>query len=224
MTLREAIKSADLEEVYRLINEKDQGYVAECDRPTLEKTRASYAAVVEELLSKPATTPYEMSWNIREEADWYDGHKYPNVGFINHNYVAPAEGLEPWGGDGKTPVPEGKYDCNDEKYNKYFAAGFVGWSQTIDTPIINEGNYPLNQMVAEMLWEITFYGWTEKKNEEFKSELEERLVQAKEEIERGECFEIPPSKEGGFKIVIPDCVSTDIVNAANKEAEKRKDV
>jgi hypothetical protein len=223
MTLREAIQAANLEEVYRLINEKDQGYIAECDRPTLEKTRKAYSGVVAELLSKPATKPYDMPWVVREQTDWYDGHKYIEVGFVNPKYVAPAEGLKPWGGDGgKTPVPEGCYDCNDDKHNQYFAAGFAKWSEVIDTPIVNEVGCSLDKMVAEMLWEITFYGWTEKKQAEFVTEIEERLVQAKEEIARGECMEIEPKTEGGFKIVIPDCVSTDIVNAANREAEKRK--
>ena len=223
MTLREALQSANLDEVYRLINEKDQGYIAECDRPTLEQTCKAYSGVVAELLSKPSTVPYDMPWIVREATDWFDGHKYPEVCFFNPNYVKPPEGLKPWGGDGgKTPIPEGCYDCNDNKHNEFFACGFAKWSEVIDTPIINDLGCSTEKLLAEMLWEITFYGWTEEKQGEFVAELEERLVQAKEEIQRGECMEIPPSKDGDFKIIIPDCVSTDIVNAANREAEKRK--
>ncbi len=178
MTLREALKSCDQEEVFRLIVDKDKDYIVESDKITLDKAREAYTKVIAELLSKPETVAADMPWVIREETDWFDGHKYISVGFVNPNYVKPAEGLVAWGGDGKTPVPDGMYDCNDDKYNQYFAAGFSPWSETIDTPIINENNYPLNVMVAEMLWEITFYGWTEKKQEEFVAEIKNRLHDA----------------------------------------------
>lgn len=223
MTLREALQQANLDEVYRLINEKDQSYIAECDRPTLETTCNAYSKVVKELLSKPSAPPYNLQWLVRESKDWYDGHTYIDVCFLNPNYEAPAEGLKPWGGDGKTPIPEGCYDCNADKHNETFAAGFAAWSEVIDTPIINQVDCSLEKALAELLWELTFYGWTEAKQAEFKADLEDRLVQAKEEIERGECIEIPPSKEGGYKIVIPDCVSKDIIDAANREADKRKE-
>jgi hypothetical protein len=179
MTLREALKAANHEEVFRLIVEKDKDYLVESDKITLDKARDAYSRVIAELLSKPETKPYDMPWIIREQTDWFDGHKYPEVGFFNPNYVAPAEGLKPWGGDGKLPVPEGCYDCNADKHNQYFAAGFAKWSEVIDTPIINELGCSLDKLVAEMLWEITFYGWTEEKQAEFVAELGERLEEAK---------------------------------------------
>ena len=181
MTLREALKSANHTEVFRLINEKDQQWIAAADRPSLEQTTSAYTKVIAELLSKPSTVPYKMSWIVREQEDWYDKHIYIDVGLINHDYMPPAEGLKPWGGDGKIQPPEGYYDCNDEKYNKYYAAGFASWSEMIDTPIVNELNLPLEKVVAEMLWEITFYGWTEKKQGEFIAEIEKRLEEALED-------------------------------------------
>ena len=182
MTLREALTSVDLDKVFRIINEKDQGYIAECDRPTLETTRNAYSSVVKELLSKPTAPPYKMPWCIREQTDWYDGHKYTDVCFRNPSYVAPDEKLKPWGGDGKTPIPEGRYDCNAEIHNEFFACGFTTWSEVIDTEIVNEIGCSLETAIAELLWELTFYGWTEEKQAEFVKEISDRLDEVKDEI------------------------------------------
>ena len=217
MTLREALQTANLSEVYRSIYEKDQGNVAECDRPSLETTIRAYSKVVEELLSKPSVPPYEMSWIVKEEKDWYDGHKYIDVCFLNPNYIAPTEGLKPWGGDDKTPIPDGHYDCNDNKHNQYFAAGFTKWSVVIDTPIVNGVNLPLEKMLAELLWELTFYGWTEKKQEENVAEIERRCEEAKDEVERGNYTEILPDKEGQLSIIIPDSLKEILGDIPSKE-------
>lgn len=222
MTLRETLQSVNLEEVYRLINEKDQDYIAECDRPSMEETRNSYSKVVEELLSKPSVPPADkIQWLVHEEKDWYDGHIYINVCFLNLNYEAPAEGLKPWGGDGETPVPEGCFDCNADKHNEKFAVGFSSWSETIDTPVIIKVACSLEKAVAELLWELTFYGWSEAKQAEFKVELERRLDEAKQDIDEGKYIEISPKTKDGYKVIIPDCVSKDIADICNEASDNQ---
>ncbi len=158
MTLREALKIANLDNVYKHINYKDNHDIDKCGRPTLNQTILSYSHVVAELLNKPVVKPGKMPWVVRNEVSYFDKSPYIDVCFYNPDYIAPKKGLKPWGG--KNPPP-GHYNCNVNKHNKYFAAGFTPWSKIIDTPIINEAKLTIDQMVAEILWEMCFYGWTE---------------------------------------------------------------
>jgi hypothetical protein len=195
MTLREALQSVDRNKVYQLINEKDQGYILPSDRLTMDTVVKAYGHVIEELLSKPKTTPHRSySWLIKENIDPIDNQKYPDVCFLNLNYVKPPEGLKPWGGNSKDKIPDGYYDGNDEKYSETFAAGFTPWSKLIDTPIINEAGYPLEKAVAELLWELTFYGWTEEKVKEATLKIEKQLDEAIKEIDNGKYIEFDAEK------------------------------
>lgn len=221
MTLRKALQTVNLDEVYRLINTKDQSYIAECDRPSLETTVSAYSAVVQELLSKPKVRAQRMPWVVREETDYFDKQKYTDVCFLNKSYVAPKKGLKPWGGDRGKKVPKGYYNANLTKHSKYFAAGMTPWSKVIDTPIVNEAGYSLERVVAEILWELTFYGWTEKKVESKCDEIKGRIDAAVKDIKEGKFVELPPTSEGGYKIVIPDTVSQQIIDIANKKGKKR---
>jgi hypothetical protein len=223
MTLREAIMASDLNKVYAEINEKDSRNVALCDRPSMEKTVSAYTNVIKELLSKPRIKAYSMPWLIKETLDPIDKIKYADVCFLNPKYVEPTKGLKPWGCTKKNPKPpKGHYDCNANKHSKHFAAGWTPWSKIIDNPIINEGNYSLERVVAEILWEITFYGWTEDIAKKSVSNLKKRLESALKEIKDGKCIELPAKKKGGYKIVIPDSVSGQIIDIVNKESKKNK--
>lgn len=222
MTLREALKFVNLNEVYRLIYEKDQQNFAECDRPTLQQTVNSYTRVVAELLDKPRTKAYKMPWYVEERMDPIDKRKYVDVCFLNPKYVEPPKGLKPYGGGRGRKVPEGCYNVNAHKYNKTFAAGWTPWSEIVDTPVINSTNYSMERAIAELLWELTFYGWTEEKQKQRVKEIEGRIEEAEKEIKEGKYIELPPKKKGGFKIVIPDTVSGQIVDIANKQARKNK--
>jgi len=216
MTLRETLKAANLPEVYRLINEKDQQNVVERDRPPLSTTVGAYTHVVEELLSKPKTKAYKMSWLVKESIDPFDKQVYPDVCFLNHSYVAPKKGLKPWGGTRGKKIPKGYYNCNAEKHNKTFACGFTPWSEVIDTPIIIEVKFSLEKALAELLWELTFYGWTEKRVSQKVKEIEDSIAQTKKEIKEGKYVTLP-RKKGGYKIVIPDSVTKQIIDASVKK-------
>lgn len=190
------------------------------DRLTLTQVCDQYEPVRNELLSKPVVKPYKMSWIIKESIDPFDKHRYPDVCFLNPKYVAPKKGLKPWGGTKGKKVPKGCYNANDYKYNEFFAAGFVPWSRVIDTPIINRAKYPLNKVVAEMLWEITFYGWSEDKTEKRVKEIEGKISEAKKEVKAGKCITILPKKKGGLKVVIPNCVQKQLKDIIDKESKK----
>jgi len=222
MTLRESLMAADLDKVFILINKKDSNNYAACDRPSMEQTVGSYTKVVQELLSKPRVRAYKYPWLVQESLDPFNHKKYADVCYLNPSYVEPAEGLKPWGGSKGKKVPKGYYDANNSKCSRTFGVGFTPWSKIIDTPIINEANYSLERVVAEILWEMTFYGWTEEKVKTKVFEITGKLKKAQKEIKEGKCVELPPKKKGGFTVVIPDSVSQQIIDITNKYAKKRK--
>lgn len=216
MTLREALLTVDLDTVYRLINKKDQRNYAACDRPELSTTIAAYTKVVKELLGKPRVRRYSMDLVVKESIDWFDKKPYPDVCFLNRRYVAPKKGLKPWGCKRGQKPPRGHYDVNANKHNQYFAAGMTPWSKIIDTPVVNEAGYKMEKVVAEILWELTFYGWTEDKVDASMKVIKGKLEKAMKEIKQGKSIELPPSEKGGYKIVIPDSVSQQFIDLANK--------
>lgn len=172
MTLREALQAVDAQEVFKYIHDVKDGDVA-----SLEKVANAYLRVIEELLSKPPTKDYGFPICVRNEQNYGEDITYVSVVHLNPGFVEPPEGLKPWGGD-SGPVPDGYYDCNDTQYSKYLAFGFTPWSGIIDTQIINETELPLTAVVAEILWELTFYGWSEKQQQENVSKMLESVDEA----------------------------------------------
>ena len=59
-------------------------------------------------------------------------------------------------------------------------AGFTPWNKMIDTPIINTTRLPVEDVVAAILYELTFWGWS---NKQVKSKTKEILGRCKESIE-----------------------------------------
>lgn len=195
MTLREALQTVNRTKVFKIINKKDQGNIAACDRPSMETTIASYTHVIDEFLSKKKTKPYKFPFLVRRLKDPYDGKIYTDVSMLNPDYVAPAEGLKPWGGRKGQPIPEGYYNCNADKHNKVFGCGLTPWRKIIDTEIINESGYSLEKIVAELLWEITFYGWSETQVAGTFKDLQGRLTEALEDIDNGQYVELSDLKK-----------------------------
>ena len=228
MTLREVLITADLDKVYRIINEKDNNNFAPVDNPTLLQTVDNYSRVVKELLEKPKARKYSMPIVAKYTVDPIDKTKYVDVCLHNPRYVAPPKGAKPWGGKrggGKrgVKIPKGKYNCNADKYNQYFSFMGVRWSKLIDTPMeIESKSISIEEAIAALLWELTFDGWTEEKAAANTDIIIERLKEAEKEIKEGKCIELPPKKKGGFKVVIPDMVSKQILDIANKYNEPKK--
>lgn len=220
MTLRETLMAVDLDKVYKFINKKDNEYVSKKDRPTLEQTIGAYKPVVKELLHKPRTKTYPLSWLVEECQNPGEDIKYIGVCFLNPKYVAPAKGLKPWGG--KNP-PKGYYNCNLNKHNRTFGVGFEPWSKIIDTPvIITAPECSLEEAVAEILWEMTFYGWSEESVISKSNQIKGKLKQAEKEIKEGKCITIPPNTKDGFTVVIPESVNNAIIDLVNKHKKKKK--
>ena len=215
--------AADLDKVFVLINKKDSRNAAACDRPSMAETVNSYTHVVEELLAKPCTRPYKLTWLVQESVDPIDKIKYADVCFLNPKYVAPKKGLKPWGCTKRGQVPpKGHYNCNADEHSRTFAAGWTPWSKIIDTPIINDAKFSTEKVAAEILWEMTFYGWTEETVKSGVKVIEGKLKEAVKEIKEGKCITLPSKKKGGMKVVIPDSVSQQIIDLTNKYSKKGK--
>lgn len=223
LTLRDALlvfaNGPQITQVFEYIWKKDQNMAYAGDRPTMAQTTKSYGHVITELLSKPSTRADKMPICVRVCNDFIDKSDYVDVCFKNPNFVAPKKGLKPWGCLKGQKPPKGHYNVNSNKHNKYYAFGWTPWSKIIDTPIVIEGKakkLPLSHVLGEILWEMTFNGWTEEKCEEKGEEIKERLKEAEKDIKKGNFIEIPPKKKGGIKIVIPDTVQKQIANIVNK--------
>lgn len=184
---------------------------------TRETTHNSYKHVIDELLALPPSPPYKFPIHISKSVmdvllePGEVAEEYIDVAMINPNFVEPPEELKPWGCREGENAPEGFYNVNDEKHNKYFGFGLSPWSHIIDTEIVIEVPHlaPF-ELLAEILWELTFYGWSETKQKEFGDMLVERMEEAKREIDAGECTTLPKKEGDKFTVVIPDCVKEQI--------------
>ncbi len=222
MTLREALIAANRAEVYTFINKKDNSSSFEKKKISMKKTKELYENVILELLSKPKTRKYSMTWLVQETTDSfinatkpYTKETYIDVCFLNPRYIAPDETLKPWGG--KNP-PTGYYNCNLNKHNKLFATGFTPWSKVIDTPIIiTVPNCSLENAVAEILWEMTFYAWTEETLKVNVDSLVNKIKKVKEEIKTGRAITIPPKTKEGMSVVIPNSVLKELKSFPSKK-------
>jgi hypothetical protein len=73
----------------------------------------------------------------------------------------------------------------DEKKNETFALDFFPWSKLIDMNIKREASPELtnDEVLAHILWEITFWGYTESEIEKQKSITENSAKEASVELE-----------------------------------------
>ncbi len=216
MTFRQLLMAVDLDAVYLLINKRDRGYAQKDNKPALAQTEFNYSRVVKELMSKPKTKAYSMNILIHTSKDLVSRKDFIDVCLLNPRYVAPPKGAKPWGSVRGKKMPKGKYNIHLNKYNRHFAIMGIRWSKLIDTPVTNEAGCSNEEAVARILWELTFDGWTEEKAAEKTAFIMARIKEAEKEIKRGECVTIPPLKEGGLKVVIPDSVSQQLMNIINK--------
>src|SRR5512137_2224631 len=120
MSFRQLLMAVDLDTVYALINKRDRGYAAECDRPELAQTIFNYGKVVKELMGKPKVKAYKMPLLVRNNIDPFDKKPYIDVCLLNPRYVAPPKGAKPWGCKRGEKPPKGKYNINANKHNRYF--------------------------------------------------------------------------------------------------------
>lgn len=149
---------------------------------------SAYQNVIIQLMmlapNKKATMPLHISY-VNESFEGVD-ESYYSVNLLNTKYEEPPKNHAPWGG---TNPPVGHYNINLSKYNKYFAVIGTPWNNLIDADVIVDSsaidtNITNEQMIAEILWEITFYGFSEKKQIDFVKMLGKQVKKVKKSISK----------------------------------------
>jgi hypothetical protein len=142
------------------------------------KSREGYERVIAALLAYPAKEPpLPILLSFVACSDFDDGD-WISVDFWNPAYTQPPADLEPICGLHGKPVPEGCYNAEADQYQTHFAMGFTDWADLIDSTIWfqDEANCrrlapTLDHIAAEILWEITFYGFDQAGIQEVKDSV-----------------------------------------------------
>ena len=183
ITLRQLIQQVSQSETETLI-----AYLCKKDESSLSKSapaptvRKAYTSVMREFLAMPKQRQGKMPIFLHIVKDHYDRQEYCDVCFLNSNFTPPPQGLKPWGGR----APKGHYNCNANKYNQYYAFGYEKWSALVDTPIVNATSLSPVEQLAEILWEVTFHGWTAKASERAVNKITKGLESAVKECQQPE--------------------------------------
>lgn len=164
--LQEVI-SLNEEAIYRHIFKKDIGQ----EGLSLGKVERNYRPVIDILLALPKTKAYSMPILVHYSEDWFDKSKYISVCLLNKKFVEPKKGLIAWSGAGRKKAPKGYYNYNLVKHNQFFALSFMPWKVLIDTPIVNRTKLEMDEVVAEILWEFTYYGFSQKEQDNLKEKI-----------------------------------------------------
>jgi hypothetical protein len=228
MKLRQLLMLMDMENVYKIIHDREVE-IRSSNIPTLEIIRKNYSPVVKELLDKPKVKSYPMPLAVARAVDILDPQiKYVEVYLLNPKYQEPQAGLQPYGGRKNSKIPDGYYNINLSKYNKKYSLMGTPWSKIIDTEVkIQDNDISSEEAVANILWELTFDGWTEKQvkksTDKLKKHLEKRLKQVKKEIKSGQAITVEAKTKGAKNVVIPNSVLKDLKKIFKGKKKGNKD-
>jgi hypothetical protein len=170
MTLRDYLQQTNHEEVYRQLREQH----AKAD---LKDSTKGYVKVVTALLALPVSQPPDANPITIE--NYKEGEEtYYHVGLRNLTFVEPPKGLEPWGCQKGEKAPEGHFNVNDDRYSPSFGIGLSPRNTLIDREMLIEApelkDNPVRAL-AELLWEITFYGFDDKEIEAVCTDLKKTV-------------------------------------------------
>jgi hypothetical protein len=155
----------------------------------IEKHTEGVRSVIKYLLTLPVV---DTKWKVLVwDSVVMSGEEYMDVSLLNPDYVCdyPDDGLKPWGGDDieENDCPDGYYNVNWNGYQYHFGLGATPWAEISFAPIcITKKAYELLdrdlcKIAAEIIYELTFYGYDEQKNKEFWDEMGERFDEIKSE-------------------------------------------
>lgn len=175
-TVRRLLLEADLEKVLSILD----GLHGNSDN------KEGYRKVYRTLLAKPPTPPgYPIVFEKGFFSESSEDGPYVDIHFWNPHYEAPPKDLEPHYGGG--PLPAGHYDAEQDKYQQTFSMSFCSWSQIIDASLWakDESVFQivpfLEEAAAQILWEITFYSFSEEKGQQFFEKLREEILEYRKE-------------------------------------------
>ena len=174
-TVKDALKQCNMDAVCELLHQRHVDNDPTKKQHDKNSDFVAYKRVAAELLRK---RKFRSRMPVVFERIVEEDESYINVSLLNTRYVAPPENLKPWGG--RNP-PTGYYNVNLNKHIKYFAFG-SNWTEYVNAKVINSANLTVDQLVAEFLWEITFYGFSEKQSKNFFKSLTTRTKKIKKDI------------------------------------------
>lgn len=182
-TLRELIVSCNLMEVYNLLHERhlSSALPTEKQNESLDNCVAAYKSVIVQMMMKPvkkACMPLYVSY-VEEDED-----KYYHVCVYNTKYQTPPKGKKPWHGVNHS---EKYYNANLIKYHKFFGLTGNDWSSLVNADVIVDKsaiNISNEKLIAEILWETTFYGFSEKETDKFVKNLKKIMDNEKKSFSK----------------------------------------
>lgn len=155
MKLVDLIKSSDLEKVYLYISKIDNDIVTDLD---LNDVRRSYGKAVEEMLSNKVIHTTDVII-VKKQLDWYYDY------LMEHPAEARKYKDTKYNPDGSLDKEHYTYiDVNlRTDSNEEFGIGSQSWAELISMEIENKTNLQNEELLGEILWEITFHGFSESK-------------------------------------------------------------
>jgi hypothetical protein len=166
-TLRDLLQQCDELDVIDALIAKD---------PKTTGDGEGYRDVMATLLAIPPTPPvHPIRLSVYQENDDQTHGEYVDVALLNQHYVPPPTDLQPeWGRRGQPPSA-GHYDAEAHVYQPVFGIGLTPWPEIIDSTLYADSADfadlsrlcpTLAHVLAEILWEITFYGYSDAKRQE----------------------------------------------------------
>ena len=160
LTLRDLIDECDELDVIDALIAKD---------PATTGDGEGYSRVIDELWHLPPTPPlYPILLSVYNESDHQKHEEYIDVGLWNPGYVPPPEGLAPEYGLRGTEPSIGHYNAEADIHQKHFGMGLTPWAELIDAAVyvsdveaVGRLAPTLAHVLAEVLWEMTFYGYSD---------------------------------------------------------------
>lgn len=176
MKLKELLTLVDIQELADYLVEKDKNTYQFDPHMEVEACMHNYGEVIAKLKEyAKQDCPPGMPIIVERYND--KDQSYIDVSLLNTNYETPPEGAKPWGGE---DFPEGYYNVNLDKYNQHFAFGFGNWKRHINSEVIDKVGLSNTALLAEILWEMTFYGFDEEEQDQRLVELDRRIADYKE--------------------------------------------
>lgn len=175
MTLRTLISTTEWSSVYKYLYDrqfKNEDYGVKTH--TEEQIYVAYYNVLCELKANAPQSPSENKLVVAEQVDWYYTHllEHPEEVEILRTSLK-------FNDDGTLDKSVYLYlDTFTTQLNKseHYGLSIGSWGDLMEMEIDNTSkNLPDEALLGEILWELTFFGFTEKKNKEFWSEIEESI-------------------------------------------------
>lgn len=165
MIFKQLINSVDINQVYEILSTlRGAEY-------TIDEAKQAYTEIVEKTSdATPESTKFYIELSmVRDDIEPYD--EYVMVSLINKEYIEPPANCKPWGG---ADHPEGYYNVNLDKYNKRFSLA-IRWNELGNCEVVNNTQLSNAEVIAEVLWEATFYGFSEEKRDAFFNDIKEKV-------------------------------------------------